>query len=130
METTLWSFLSLMPRTPRAVRPIALTFSSSKRTHLPSVVNNRISLLPSVISTLIKWSSSNKSKPITPFARTFLKLVNALFFTIPLAVAKKMYLSSSYSRTGRIAVILSSFSSGNRLTNGFPLAVRDAIGNS
>ena len=88
-----------------------------------------MSLSPSVISTPIRVSSSRRFNAIIPLARWFLYAVNAVFLTVPEAVAIIMNLSSSYSRTGKIAVIRSPSSSGKILTIGRPRAVLLASGN-
>ena len=128
-ETTLSSSTSFIPRTPVAVRPIGRTHSSAKRTTLPSAENSMASLLPSVKSTPISSSPSFKLTAIIPALRGRLKSCNGVFLTVPLAVAIKTNLPSSYSLTGRIAVIRSSCSRGNKLIIGRPRAPRLASGN-
>ena len=54
IEITRWPSSSIMPRTPRATRPIGRTSSSSKRTALPASENSMTSCLPSVIATPIR----------------------------------------------------------------------------
>ena len=124
---------SLIPRTPVAVRPIARTAFSSKRTTRPCAENNIISLSPLVISTPISSSPSRSVSAIRPFARTLLNASNATFFTTPLAVAIKTNLSAENSPfgIGKIAVIrsFSSFTSGKIFTIGVPRAPRLACGN-
>ncbi|CPM60732.1 Uncharacterised protein [Bordetella pertussis] len=51
---TVWPSSSIMPRTPRALRPIGRTSFSSKRTALPASENNITSCLPSVRSAPIR----------------------------------------------------------------------------
>ncbi len=50
------------------------------------------------------------------------KSASGVFFTVPDVVAMKTNLSSSNSRTGRMALMRSPSSSGSRLTIGLPRA--------
>ena len=128
-ETTLSSSLSFIPRTPVAVRPIGRTQSSAKRTTLPSAENNITSFVLSVKSTPINSSPSFKLTAMIPALRGRLKSCRGVFFTVPLAVAIKTNLPSSYSLTGKMAVIRSFCSRGNKLIIGRPRAPRLASGN-
>ena len=87
-----------------------------------------ISLLPSVMSTPISSSPSLRLMARIPEESGRLKSDRLVFFTVPLAVAKKTYLSASYSFTGSMAVMRSPSSSGSRLMMGRPRAPRDASG--
>ncbi len=101
---------------------------SAKRTTLPASEKSMISLLPSVISTPISSSPSLRLMARIPEESGRLKSERLVFFTVPLAVAKKTYFSASYSLTGRMAVMRSPSSSGSRLMMGRPRAPRDASG--
>ncbi len=101
---------------------------SLKRTTLPASEKSMISLLPSVISTPISSSPSLRLMARIPEESGRLKSERLVFFTVPLAVAKKTYFSASYSFTGKMAVMRSPSSSGSRLMMGRPRAPRDASG--
>ena len=78
-----------MPRTPRALRPIGRTSSSSKRTALPPSENSITSCLPSVSAAPIRKSPASRSTAMMPALRGLLNSSSAVFFTVPSAVAMK-----------------------------------------
>ena len=79
----------LMPRTPRAARPIGRTSFSSKRTALAASENSMTSCAPSVTAAPIKKSPSSKSTAMMPAFRGLEKSVSGVFLTVPSAVAMK-----------------------------------------
>ncbi|MNC03882.1 hypothetical protein D3C75_513080 [compost metagenome] len=115
---------SLASASATSARPLP----SAKRTTLPASEKSMISLLPSVMSTPISSSPSLRLMARIPEESGRLKSDRLVFFTVPLAVAKKTYFSASYSFTGRMAVMRSPSSSGSRLMMGRPRAPRDASG--
>ena len=127
-----------IPRTPVELRPANTRISSTgNRMQRPRYVAKNTSCSSLHGRTEIKLSPSSNFIAILPFARIESKSDIRLRRTVPDAVAniKKCSLpdartrSTSSSGTGKIAVIVSPFSSGNRLTNGRPLAAAAASGN-
>ena len=84
-----------MPRTPVAVRPMARTLPSSKLTALPLLANSMMSHSPSVSAAPTSASPSSRLIAILPRDSRNANSVNAVFFTVPWAVAKNTNLSSS-----------------------------------
>jgi len=130
MAITAWPSSSIMPRTPRALRPIGRTSPSSKRTALPASENSMTSQLPSVMATPIRKSPSSSAAAMMPALRGLEKSVSGVFFTVPRAVAMKTKWLSSNSLTGSTVVIFSLSSSGKRLTMGLPREMRVPSGTS
>ncbi len=129
---------SVIPRTPVELRPAKIRISGTgKRMHRPRYVDRNTSWSSLHGNTEIRLSPSSSFMAIFPFARMESKSDIRLRRTVPDAVAniKKCSLPDSATRcisssdTGRMAVITSPFSSGNRLTSGRPLAAAAASGN-
>ena len=78
--------LSLIARTPEAVRPIARTSFSLNLIDCPMEVVIMMSLLPAVGWTHSSISSSFNFRAIRPDLRTFLKSSNFVFLILPLLV--------------------------------------------
>jgi hypothetical protein len=100
IEITLWPGSSIMPRTPRASRPIGRTSSSAKRTALPASENSITSYSPSVMATPIRWSPSSRSTAMMPALRGLAKADSGVFLTVPPIVAMNTKCPSSNSFTG------------------------------
>ncbi|MCY1181087.1 hypothetical protein D9M73_215720 [compost metagenome] len=69
MEISFWPSARRMPRTPRAVRPMARTSDSLKRVTLPASENSMTSRSPSVMAAEISTSPSSSSSAIRPTLR-------------------------------------------------------------
>ncbi len=82
-----------------------------------------------MIATPTNLSPSRKSIAIMPFDRGRENSVKFTFLTVPCEVAINTFLSSTKSRTGKIAVIRSFSCNGNKLTIGLPRDNRPACGN-
>ena len=127
-----------IPRTPVELRPAKTRISlTGKRIQRPRYVAKNTSWSSLHGRTEIKLSPSSNFIAILPFARIESKSDIRLRRTVPDAVANIRKCSwpdartraTSSSGTGNIAVIVSPFSNGNRLTNGRPLAAAAASGN-
>ncbi len=84
-----------MPRTPAAVRPIARTSPSGKRTALPPDEQSITSRVPSVMATPTSLSPGSRPTAMMPAMRGRENAESGVFFTVPVAVAMKTNLSSS-----------------------------------
>ena len=120
---TLSPGLSLIPRTPRAVLPMARTSDSLNRITFPPLPNNITSLEPSVTEAPTNVLPSSSSIAIRPVLRCLENSIREVFFTVPFEVAMNMNWSSRYSCTGNMAVIRSSACRGRILITGLPRAV-------
>ncbi len=119
---------SIIPRTPRAVRPIARASDSLNRIDLPLRLAIRISMEPSVRRAAIRLSPSSIVSAMMPPWRGFEYAIRSVFFTVPFWVAVIIYLSSSNSLTGRIVITFSSSCRLSRLTIALPRAARPPCG--
>ena len=93
----------LIPRTPRAVRPMSRTSPSLKRIDLPFRVPRKMSWFPRVSWTSISSSPSSMEIAMIPPARGLEKAESSVFLIVPFLVTMTTDFSPVNSRTGRTA---------------------------